>query len=418
MKLPRFADRPTDGREIYFWNSVAALSNALLSTVLLFLLTRLCGAYEAGIFSLGYANAMLLQHVGSFDSRSHQCADATHRFDFADYLTFRLCTCALMAAATAAFVALNGYPFDKAAATYLLCGFCLMCNISDIFQGLAQVHERLDISGRSLALRVWLNAVVFAAVLVLTDSTLTACAALVVSTALWVLAFDIPQTSVFSRPGLRFSRSHLTQLFVQTFPLFLSLFFQVYCYNMPKYAIDAYLSVEMQTVYGILFMPASVINLCGNFIFKPILITLSQLWEERKYKQVLRMCLVRIGVLAVFTGVVVVVGYWIGTPVLSLIYGIDVTAYRPEFAVILLGGGFSGVTMLLYFMSTVMHRQYGMLGVYFVTLLLSAALAFPLVSRLGLMGAALCYLATSVLLNGLIFLLIWKHYLSVRKKGI
>lgn len=152
-------------RRIYFWNSMGGLCNALLSIFVIMAINRIVGTYEAGIFTLAYANGMLLQHIGSFDSRSNQCADASNRFDFSDYFTFRLCTCGLMAIATAVFIYFSHYTAEKAAVTGILSLFFIFGNISDIFQGLAQLNERLDISGQSLSFRIVINLAAFITVL-------------------------------------------------------------------------------------------------------------------------------------------------------------------------------------------------------------------------------------------------------------
>lgn len=389
-------------QKVYFWNTFGSLLNAGFSVVAVMIINRTTTTYDAGLFTLGFANAMLLQHVGSFDSRSHQCADAKKRFCFSDYFTFRLFTCLLMVMVAATFVFFNRYTFDRALVTYLLVSFCVFTNISDIFQGLAQKNERLDISGQSMSLRTIFGIVLFTVILAITRSLYFAIVGLIVAQIMIILLFDIPKTYRFSRPQINLNFGHLKILLIETFPLFLSLFLQAYIYNIPKYAIDLYLSMEAQAIYGILFMPASIVTLCGSFIFRPILTKLSLLWEEKKYKQVTSMCMHRIFALIGITLFVTFLGYMVGTPVLSILYAMDVSKYKLALAIVLLGGGFTGVTTLLYFMATAVHKQYKMFLCYFLSFIVSILVAFPMVKNLGIIGAAWSYLISSLFLNVMI----------------
>ncbi|NJP39850.1 oligosaccharide flippase family protein [Oscillospiraceae bacterium HV4-5-C5C] len=388
-----------DKTKIYIWNMIGGIVNSTISIISVMVIIRLTNTYYSGLFSLGFANAMLLQHVGSFDSRSHQCADAKSHFTFSEYLSFRLLTCGLMVIATAAFILLNHYSADRALITALLALFCVFTNISDIFQGLAQKNERLDISGQSMSIRTIGGLLLMTALLVVTKNLYISVIGLILAQIAVILFFDIPKTKAFSDPHLNFSYKQMKLLFVQTFPLFLSLFLQAYIYNMPKYAIDHYLSLDAQAIYGILFMPASIISLFGSFIFRPVLTHLSSLWSEKQYLDVIKMCLSRIAVLLVLTLMLATAGFFVGTQVLSLLYTLDLSQYRSVLVIILIGGGVTGVSSLLYFMATAMQKQYRMLLCYLVSFIASIMVSFPLVKRWGLMGAAWSYLLSCVILN-------------------
>ncbi len=394
-----------NAKNVYLWNTLGGLSNAGLSVIAVMIINRITTTSDAGLFTLGFANAMLLQHVGSFDSRSHQCADAAERFHFSDYFTFRIFTCLLMAFATALFVLLNHYSGDRASITLLLALFCILSNVSDIFQGSAQKNERLDISGQSMLIRTILGLLFLTLILKLTHNLYLAVNGLIIAQIIVILLFDIPKTLRFGFPKLNFNFKHLKTLFAETFPLFLSLFLQAYIYNMPKYAIDLYLPMEMQAVYGILFMPASIVTLCGSFIFRPVLTRLSFLWEANQYKLVVKMCLRRIAVLIGITFLVALAGYLFGTPVLSLFYAVDVNKYKVALVIVLFGGGFTGVSTLLYFMATAVHEQYKMFICYFLSFIVSILIAFPLVKSFGIDGASWSYLITCIFLNILIMIL-------------
>ena len=402
-------------KKVYFWNTMGGVFSAAFFPVLVMMITRMKGTYDAGIFSLGYANALLLQHVGSFDSRSYQCTERTGKFDFSDFLTFRFVTSLIMIIAMFALVCINKYSVEKIIITIELCVFCVFNNISDIFQGNAQKNNRLDIAGISLTIRTMICIFAFGSILIVSHNIYVATLLIIICTIIWILYFDIRENKKISKWDINFDAEKVKLLFWATIPLFLSLFFQMFIYNIPKYAIDEKMSVDSQAIYSILFVPASVVTLLGNIVFRPILVNLSLIWENKKYKKVLIICVKRIGLLMILTVGILIGGYLFGTQILTLVYAVDITAYKRELLILLLGGGFTGITTLLYFVVTVVGKQHIMVLCYVITFISSLFIARPLVIKYGLMGAALCYLVTSFLLNILLFLLI---VTSITKKSL
>ena len=87
-----------------------------------------------------------------------------------------------------------------------------------------------------------------------------------------------------------------------------------------------------------------------------------------------------------------VIGGWIlGIPVLSLIYGMDLSAYKMELCVILMGGGMNAVAVLSYnILSAIRHQNY-ILWAYTLAFTASLIISKPLIMRLSMMGASLSY---------------------------
>lgn len=403
-------------KKVYFWNSFGGILNASLSVYIMMVITRCVGIFEAGIFSLGYANALLLQHVGSFDSRSFQCSSINHKYRFYDYFTFRICTNLLMIMVTYIWIVFHNYSVEKSISTFLLVIFCALANISDIFQGNAQKNGHLDLAGKSLAVRILINLIVFTITILISKDIYWAIMCMIASTCVWILSYDFPVLRMGENIAFKIRKSQFKGLFFNTFPLFICLFLQMFIFNMPKYAIDSYMSVESQAVYSILFMPASIVNLFSSFIFKPIMVTLAVRWSQRQYSDVFKECLRRIIFLFGLIIVVAAGGFLVGTQVMSVVYGTDITMYKIELLIILIGGGFSGTATLIYFMNTIVGKQYLMLGAYGVTFLISYLINYPLVNGFGMLGASLGYLFTSIVLGILLFIILLCTYINSLKR--
>ena len=105
---------------------------------------------------------------------------------------------------------------------------------------------------------------------------------------------------------------------------------------------------EYQTYYSILFMPSFVISLMCEFVFKPTITTIAELWWENNVKKFTLYILRIIGIILVCCVAVVAGGHLIGRTLLEIIYGVDLSPYKLHFVVLLIGGGISAEVYMIY----------------------------------------------------------------------
>ena len=175
------------------------------------------------------------------------------------------------------------------------------------------------------------------------------------------------------------------------FPLFAGAFLSFYIGNAPKYAIDAQLTDSAQACYGFIAMPVFVIGLLNNFIFNPMLYRLSLLWSERKVKTFIFKVVRQVGIIFAITIVCIVGAYCIGIPVLSILYNTDLHDYKTELLILLLGGGFLGLSGLLNAVITIIRCQEYLMWGYAIIAVLAFFMSNKIVSMYDVMGASVLY---------------------------
>ena len=109
-----------------------------------------------------------------------------------------------------------------------------------------------------------------------------------------------------------------------------------YLVSAQKYTIDATLEDSFQTIYGIILMPATVIVLISQFIVQPYLTTVNNLIRDNKYQELNSLILKMAFYITLFSIVAIIGAYLLGTQILSIIYGIDLTNYRLPLTFILI----------------------------------------------------------------------------------
>ncbi len=388
------------------WNMVGSFCYAFASMVLSFLVMRIVGEDEGGIFAFGYSTfGQQMFIVAYFGLRPFQITDGKGEYRFGDYLLHRILTCAAALLAGAGFLLLNGYSAKKASVIFLLVCYKVIDGFADVYESEFQRNGHLHLTGKSNTFRTLLSVTVFLTVLTAGRSLLTACAAAVAAQAAGVLFFD---AAVIRRlpsvdPGR--SAARLWPLTRAAVLLFLSVFLDFYIFSAAKYAIDAHMDDAASGYFNVIFMPTSVINLAAGFVIRPVLTYLTDYWMEGNYRA-FRQMLVRISALIGGLSVLAVGLAWgIGRPVLGIMetllgdaYAGSLVRYHMPFVLVVLGGGFYAVLNLYYYVLVILRRQDVIFGIYAVMTAAAAILAPEMVRKGGIRGAAWAYLILMVVM--------------------
>lgn len=395
MKLKKYlVNSKNIERDSYVWNMTGSMLTAFQSVILLMILTRTAGLIAAGIFTIAYANANLFLNIGKYGMRNFQVSDVKNQFSFKEYLYSRwITTCAMLIVSIVYIIytsVLNDYTMEKTMIIFFMCLFKIPDAIEDVYYGDYQKKGRLDIGAKAIAWRLILTLLVFAGILIVFKDLLMALIISTIFTFIIMVAFIKCTALDFLEPEKK-SWGKIGELLKQCFPLAAGAFLSFYIGNAPKYAIDSMLNDELQACYGFIAMPVFVVGLLNNFIFVPVIYKMSCLWEERKVRAFIQRTLVQVMIVSGITLVCIIGAYLIGVPVLSILYSTDLSPYKTELLILLLGGGFLGLSGLLNTMITIIRFQNLLLLGYGVIAVAAICLSNYIVRQWGMFGAALLY---------------------------
>lgn len=389
-------------RDSVMWNMGGSLLMAFQSVIMLMILTRTLGIVEAGIFTIAYANANLFLTVGKYGVRSFQVSDVKREYSFSEYLATRWSTTITMLVVSVIYIiytgTVNDYTVEKSLIIIFMCLFKSIDSMEDVFCGFYQQNGRLDIAAKILTVRLIMTIIVYALGIVILQNQLTALMIAIVFTGIVFFLFVKWTLPFFEIQHVPVKNNNIIRLLRMCFPVFLGTFLAFYIGNAPKYAIDAQLSDEIQACYGFIAMPVFVIGLLNGFIFNPMLFRISQIWSERKIKEfcklIVRQCFIILGI----TVACVIGAYLIGVPVLSILYNTDLSDYKAELLILLVGGGFLGLSGFLSALITVIRYQRSLVLGYGVAALGAFYCSGTVVASYGVMGAAVLYMTLMALL--------------------
>ena len=394
------------GKSSFVWTVLSGCVYALSSVVFLMVVSHHLGDTAAGVYSAASMIAMQLITVGRFSVRSFQVSDVNDEYSFSEYFSFRVLTCLVMLVALLVWGLVGGYR-GESLVIVLAFGIYKVCDaMADVFEGQLQRRSRLDVAGRCQCLMNLSLIAVFILGVFISGNLMTATILLAVGAVLFLPAFYLP---AFRRYGgtdtgmlkLSLSGRSLRGLFDGCIALFVSSFLYSFMNNVPRYAIrklyDGEEGVILLGHFTELFTPVFAVDLLAGFTMRLWLTPMAEAYDRRDGASFGKKKWAQLGIIAGITLAACLFAYTLGGPVLSWLYGTDLTAYAPELTLLMAAGGFVAVETLYENIVTIYRGQKHTLWINPVTILSGSVLLIFLVRAFGIRGAAVGYLIMTAL---------------------
>lgn len=396
----------------FIWNTIGSIISSILNAILLLFCTRINGTEIAGMFSISFATAIILNAVGDFGIRIYQVTDTNKKYKFEDYLLSRIFVVLAMFIIGLAFVIISGYTIEKMMICILLILFKIVDNLSETYQAEFQINGRLDIGGKSIVIRNCVAMIFFLIVDILTHNIVLSCFALFIGNALFFVLYDKIKIKQFININKNLNKEAIKNIIKECFPLAISTLLSMYITNAVKYAIDAYGNYDMQTYFNIIYLPTFTINLVSLLVIKPILKPLGDTWNNNKKKEFLKIILKLSAIILSATVLIEIVCASIAIPILSIVYGVDLSMYKVELMILVISGFFYAMSTLIFYALSTMREQKQTTIAYIVTSIFSLIVPYILVGKYGMMGTAISNLLITIVL----FLILTFFFLIAYKK--
>lgn len=271
-------------------------------------------------------------------------------------------------------------------------------SMEDVYLGRYQQMGYLDIAAKIMAVRLTVSTIIICVLICCHVGIGVSLLLGIISSVVLDIWFIKSTFKVVCTDQLKYHHHNVWKLLGVCLPLGVGLALSIYIGNAPKYIINQYMDETVQAIFGYLMMPAFVIMLLSNFIYQPMVKTLGDLWGRKDLrifgKKVVKQCLMII----VMTLVIAVLGLLVGLPILSVLYNIDLSIYKLEFTILLLGGGVYALAYYLNVPLTTIRKQNYIAVGYAVAALLAFLFGRFFILAAGMLGATILYLSINILL--------------------
>ncbi|MDR1862078.1 MAG: hypothetical protein LBQ41_03585 [Candidatus Ancillula sp.] len=409
-----------DLKKDYLWNTAATFLQACISLFLLIWVTRFNGTAHSALFSSAYGYSITLGAIALFGGRNYQVTDSRGEFKTYEYIWARGFICILTLFIAIAFAFFGGFDLEKSLVIISFTVFQVIVSLSEVLFGIMQRHHILYKAGQSNFAKVAIGMVLFAAVDFVTGSIFYSSLTLIVVALVFLVFIDIPLTrgvekvqfgafsvGEFCKESVRvLSKMFLVALTIVLLGLFA---------NIGRFFIDLYHPDE-QAVWGILILPASFIFVLVQTIVSPLLKPLSDHFQAESFREFQKV-VQKVQYITLGIGLVIVVlTYFLGVPVLSLVFGLDLTGFEWQLTVTIFGSVFFSLCGAYYNVLTTMrivNQQVFLVG---IPLLLHILIAAVGVNLYGMPGAVAAYIGSNII-QAVSCYLVYNHKLRKLVQG-
>lgn len=389
-------------RRDFLWNMIGSLVYAMSTVFMSYLTIRIVGEDKGGIFAIALTISQMLVYFGYFEMRNYQVTDSKDKYTFGQYFTTKIYTCMIMFLVSIGYILLKGYNSEKAMIVLLVCVLKLIDAFADVYESQFHKDGYLYLAGQSMCHRTLIMMAAYFVMLILTHNLILTMIITDVVAVICVYIFDI---RIYKKYGDKICLCNIRtvlEIMKNCFPLFLGVFLWAYILSAPRLAVDKYMTSEYQSYYQAIFLPVSVINLFAGFLFRPMLITLTDLNEKREFKSFFTIIIKMLSCLVGITVVCLLGAYVLGIPVLSLMTGCDLTPYRGLLVFTIAAGGINAVAFVLYYILTIFRTKKLIMTGYILSALSIYILSDKMVRQSELFGASMSFFV-AVCVLGLFF---------------
>lgn len=399
----------------FVWNAVGLTLNSFNSLFFLIVVRYINGMDEAGIFTYAFSLCTLFYVFSCFYNRTFQVAENTNKYNFNDFLSTRFVLGAATLCLILIFAIINGFSCLKIFVILFLMIFRVAEAISECLYGELQKQDRLYKTGISLTLKAVFGLGLFALIDLLTKNLLLSIFGIIFANILVIVFYDRKNIKEKVKEKFRFQKKNIRSILKISLPVMVFTALGAYLANCPKYFMTYFTDNEMQMVFGILIMPASVLTLASAYLINPFISKLIKLKEEKRLSEFKK---TTVSILLVMAGIgllAVGVCYLIGIPVLNFIYNLNLENYLGLLILGVVAAVFYAMTNIISGFLTVLNENKIQTVIYAATSIFATIITFFQTMKSGMDGAIMAYLFVSILLLSLYIITFIRKLRNVNK---
>lgn len=388
----------SNSRKNFTWNAIGLTLNALNSLFFLIVVRFINDLDIAGIFTYIFSLCVFIYAFIVYYNRSFQVADTKGNFSFNDYLTCRIVTSAIALLFVILFSLINNFSIFELSMFFFLACFRIVEAISDCFYGAIQKKSKLYQTGISLSLKAVFGFIAFFAVDAITNNLILSIIALIITNLIFFIFYDYKKYRQLYSNKIKISLTRLKPIFKVCLPIFIFSALAIYLSNCQKYVLPYFESNEIQAIFGILIMPATILSLIGSYLINPFINYFSHHHKQKNYIRFItsakKLLTSMIGIGIFF----LIICYYIGIPILELIFQLDLSSYQWAFEIIILSSIFYAITMIISSLLTILNENRRQTYIYLLSALTATITAIILIPLFGIFGAIYSFLISSLTL--------------------
>ncbi|MEN6521637.1 MAG: oligosaccharide flippase family protein [Armatimonadota bacterium] len=397
-------------RKNFSWTFAGNVVYAASQWAMLMLIAKFGNPKMVGQFSLGLALTAPIFMFTNLQLRSIQATDARGNYSFNIYLGLRLLMSCLALILVIGITLVSSYHLDVMLVVVTIGAAKFVESISDIFQGLFQLHERMNLIAIAQMIKGPLSVVFLACGIYYTKSILFGSLGLLLAW-LSVLVFYELRVSRIIKKQVNITSicplwipTKLTQLAVIALPLGIVTMLVSLNANIPRYTIERFMGQRELGIYAAMAYSMVAGLTVSGALGQSAAPRLARYYVAADMSAFMHLLIRLVIVFIVFGALGVLLAACFGKELLTVLYTPEYAEHTEVFTIMAIASAISFTGSIFIYALTAARCLVNQIPLYLLATAATCILSFYLIPRYGLAGAAYALCCSSViLLLGAIF---------------
>ena len=187
-------------------------------------------------------------------------------------------------------------------------------------------------------------------------------------------------------------KDNTKKILKESFSIFAFSFLNNMIVNIQRYVLTYYVSTDVESIFGMIIMPATIMIILSLSIYNPFLNKFKSYQKDKDYHKMNKLLINIIASLIAIAIVGLIGCYFLGIPVLEFVYGIELDEYKMLLLTIILASLFSSIVSVYSPILTLLSKNKIQLIIHVICVIISLLISWLLIMNNGLSGAVLSYL--------------------------
>lgn len=403
----------------FIWNTVGQLTYMVCQFLCGIFVVSLAGNQVSGVYNTALTATNIFLSIASYGMYSFQVSDLAAKYSDSSYIRSRVWTCAVASMLCGGFVVVNAvtgenpYSAQQSVCVLLFLGYRMVESFTDIFNAIDQRCGRLDIVGKTYAMRGIVMFISFIAALRLTQNIVLTLALMLAASLAVFFAYSLPQARRLYIPAA-VQRTQVAAVLWECAPLAVYSFLNTTTASIPKLMLGRLLGETALGIYGPVTQPVLLLQVGATYLFNPFITVFAGSYARRNAKGFWHAVLGVQGVVLALLPVGLFVAAFLGRWGLATFVSAELADYQYLLAPMVVSAILTALVLFYSMVLTVMRCMKGLIAANACAIVVSALASAPCIARWALQGTTYAAIAAQavqlVLLDGTAFVMARRHF--------
>lgn len=388
-------EEPTLKRKM-FWNAFGNMLYMMAQWIITVLVGRM-DFEAAGVLSVAMSISATFQTIAMYGIHNYQVSDVKNKYSQECYISFRIISCLVSFSLCSFYLMIYKVDLFQAKAIILYMIFRIAESFSDVLHSIAQKRDRIDISGKSFAIKALVALIGFCIGNILTGELNVGLMLMALLSVLSIVIFDVPAITKLGHISFWEKGRQKYLLARETLPLCLYLCLCTLISTLPKILLEKYTNEVILGAYASIYAPALLISAATGYLYNPFILSFANAYDKKNTKDFWRLFLkimIAIFCFASFTIFMVII---FGESIIILLFGAKIIGYAYMLTPIVIAIFVNSIFILLCVLESVVRDFKGLLVNCALGIVIEFALSERMIVNFGPNGTSYTFIISSVI---------------------